>query len=146
MGKGPFILGGVALALGGALLWAKRTAAQPAPVRSLVQTFLKVRRGVREKWRGALYPPPANLDPRPKFKPGQQVTINDKDAAPGDPTQGKTVTVKEMIYYEPVTYGTDAAGQVTVTPLPERGTWSYATDLTLDGQTVLVAETSLYSK
>lgn len=140
MHKGPLIIG--SLVGLGALAWAAAGRAQPAPgLRSVVTTSVKVRRGVRERWRGAVYPPPPELDPRPKYKPGQAVTINDKDEPPGSPVQGKTTSVKELIYYEPVAYGPGGVA----TPLPERGSWGYVTNLTVDGQPVIVAETSLYS-
>lgn len=141
MSKGPIILGTL-LGLGAAALAFGGGAAAAVGPRSIVQAFVKVRRGVREKWRGSVYPPPPALDPRPKYKPGQPVTINDKDEPAGSPVQGKTVAVKELIYYEPVQYGPDGAA----TPLPERGSWGYVVDLVIDGQPVIVAETSLYAK
>lgn len=138
MGKGPLIVG----ALGGlvALAWAARATAQPL-VRSIVTTSVKVRRGVRPKWKGTAAPP-AELLPRPKFNVGQPVTIHDPDEPKDSLTNGKTVVVKELIYYEPVVYG---AGGV-VTPLPEPGSWGYLTDLVVSDQPVTVAESSLYSK
>jgi hypothetical protein len=141
MGKGPLIVG--ALAGLGLAAWATRAAAQPA-ARSVVTASVKVRRGVRPKWSGVAVPP-AELDPRPKYKPGQQVIIRNPEepgVTPDTAVEGKTVTVKELIYYEPVAYG---AGGI-VTPLPEKGSWGYLTDLVVSGQPVTVAETSLYSK
>ena len=141
MGKGPLIVG--ALAGLGLAAWATSASAQPA-VRGIVTTSVKVRRGVRPKWKGVAVPP-AELDPRPRYKPGQQVIIRNPEepgVTPDTAVEGRTVTVKEMIYYEPVAYG---AGGV-VTPLPEKGSWGYLTDLVVGDQAVTVAETSLYSK
>ena len=137
MSKAPLIIGGLAGL--GVIAWASRSSAQPL-VRSIVTASVKVRRGVRPRWKG-IAAPPAEL-PRPKFKVGQPVTINDPDEPKDSLTNGKTVTVKEMIYYEPVAYG---AGGV-VTPLPEPGSWGYLTDLVVGDQAVTVAESSLYSK
>jgi len=138
MSKAPLIIGGLAGL--GVIAWASRSSAQPL-VRSIVTASVKVRRGVRPRWKG-IAAPPAELLPRPKFKVGQPVTINDPDEPKDSLTNGKTVTIKEMVYYEPVTYG---AGGV-VTPLPEKGSWGYLTDLVIAEQPVTVAETSLYSK
>jgi hypothetical protein len=139
--KAPLIIGAIAGL--GILAWATSAKGQPA-VQSIVTTSVKVRRGVRPKWKGVAVPP-AELDPRPKFKPGQQVTIRNPEESgvtPDTLVEGKTVTIKEMIFYEPVAYG---AGGV-VTPLPEKGSWGYLTDLVIGDQAVTVAETSLYSK
>jgi len=143
MGKGPLIVGGL-LGLG-ALAWATRAGAQPAPgPRSVVTASVKVRRGVRPKWKGTAVPPP-ELDPRPKYKPGQRVTIRNPEepgVTPDTAVEGKTVTVKELIFYEPVAYGPGGVA----TPLPERGSWGYLTDLVIGDQPVTVAETSLYAQ
>lgn len=146
MGKGTIIAGTLLGVGAAALAFGTGAAAASAGPRSVVTTTLKVRRGVRERWRGVLDPPPPELAPSPKFKPGQRATLNDPDESVGSPTQGKTITIKERVYYEPVSYAADAAGAVVATPLKEPGSWAYVTDLVLDGQPVLVAERVLYSK
>jgi hypothetical protein len=143
VGKGPLIIGGM-LGLG-ALGWAlarPAAAAPPAGPRSVVTTSVKVRRGVRQRWRGA-GTPPAGLTPAPKYKVGDKLVIRnppEPGVEPDAAVEGKPVVVMEAINYEVVGYGPD--GAVTVLPLP--GSWGYVTNLTVDGQPVIVAETSLH--
>ena len=142
MGRGPLIVGGL-LGLG-ALGWAlaRPAAAGPPPgPRSVVATSVKVRRGVRPRWRGA-GTPPAGLTPAPEYKVGDKLVIRippEPGVAPDTLVEGKAVVVMEAINYEVV--GHKADGSVVV--LPEPGSWGYVTNLTIEGQPVIVAETSL---
>lgn len=145
VGRGPLIVGGL-LGLG-ALGWAlgrPAAAAPPAGPRSVVTTSVKVRRGVRPRWRGA-GTPPAGLTPAPKYKVGDRLVIRnpvEKGVEPDKLVEGKTVTVMEAISYEVVGYKPD--GGVVV--LPDPGSWGYVTDMVIDGQPVIVAETSLHRR